>query len=362
MVVSNLNAKRGNFSLTNISFDVRDGSTLVVMGPNGCGKTTLLECIAGLQKVDSGTVIIDGIDVTGLPPEKRRVGYVPADYALFPHMTVRKNIWIAFRKSKGIGLEDLQRIIRLLRIDDLMDRRVESLSSGQKQRVAIARALAAGPSALLLDEPCSALDPPTREALRRGTDNTLRELFRELNAPVLYTTHDLLEATAIGDRIALMSNGKIEQIGLISEVFESPRSKFIAEFLGFNVFSGRVLSANATCTLVEVGGVVLSAEGRGDLSEDVKDVTVAIKPQDIALSLTRDAFEPRLGNCRCNTLSGVVRQVYTEGPMAKVYVDVGDLSLKAYVSPEYLEELGIKPGCPVFLHVKSSKIKVLPKA
>jgi len=361
IVVSNLNAKRGTFSLSDISFDVKDGSTLIIMGPNGCGKTTLLECIAGLQKVDSGSIVIDGVDVTKYPPEKRGVGYVPQDYALFPNMTVRKNILLAFKKSRGMGFDDLQRITRLLRIDNLMDRRVESLSSGQKQRVAIARALAAKPRVLLLDEPCSALDPPTREAFKRGMDNILKEAFREFNIPVLYATHDILEATAIGDKVALMNSGRIEQVGSVAEVFESPRSKFVAEFLGFNVLEGRVLSSNDAGTSIDVGGVVLSAEGRDGLPEGVRDVVVIIKPQDVILSLTKDALELKWSGCRCNALSGIVRQVYIEGSMAKVDVEIGDVGLKSYVNSEYLKELGVKPGGKVFVHIKASKIIVLPK-
>ncbi len=362
MVVSNLYAKRGTFFLKNVSIEAKDGSTLMIMGPNGCGKTTLLECVAGLQEIDSGSIVIDGVDVTNLPPEKRRIGYVPEDYALFPNMTVQKNILMAFKKSRGMGLDDLRRIIRLLQIDDLMYRRVESLSSGQKQRVAIARALAIRPSVLLLDEPCSALDPPTREAFRRGMGDILKEVFREFDIPVLYATHDLLEATAIGDEIALMSNGRIEQVGPVSEVFENPRSRFVAEFLGFNVLDGKVLSASAMGASIDVGGVVLRAEGLGAFPEDVKDVVVVIKPQDVILSPTREPFELKWRSCQCNVLSGVVKHIHIEGSMVKADVEVGDVSLKSYVSSEYLEGFEIKPGCKVFVHIRASKVIVLPKA
>lgn len=361
MVVSSLNARRGVFSLKNINFEVQKGSTLIIIGPNGCGKTTLLECIAGLQRVDSGNVIIDGIDVTHLPPERRRIGYVPADYALFPNMTAWKNIWIAFKKSKGMEFDDLQKIIRLLQINDLLDKRVECLSSGQKQRVAIARALALRPSVLLLDEPCSALDPPTKEAFRRGMGNLFKEVFREFDIPVLYVTHDLLEATAIGDRIALMSNGRIEQIGPVNEVFESPRSKFVAEFLGFNILNGRVVSNSTTGALIDIGGIVLNAEHQGGLLEGVEDVLVVIKPQDIVLSLTKEALGLKWRDCRCNVLSGIVKCVYMEGSIAKAEVEVGDVVLRAVISLERLDELDIKPEREVFVHIKASKVRVLPR-
>ncbi|MEM2614981.1 MAG: ATP-binding cassette domain-containing protein, partial [Nitrososphaerota archaeon] len=242
--VLGLCARLGSFSLTDISFDVQDGTFLVIMGPNGCGKTTLLECIAGLHEISSGRIMVDGVDVTYLPAEKRRIGYVPADCALFPRMTVRQNILLAFRKSRGMRLEDLRKILRTLQVEDLMDRSVEQLSSGQKQRVAIARALAANPSALLMDEPCSALDPPTKETFKGWINGVLKEVFHEFDIPVIYTTHDILEASAVGDKIAIINNGRVEQIGSVNEVFEEPRSKFIAEFLGYNVLTGRILSTN----------------------------------------------------------------------------------------------------------------------
>jgi ABC-type sugar transport system ATPase subunit len=361
IIVSNLNAKRGTFLLKDINFKVQSGSTLVIMGPNGCGKTTLLECIAGFQKIDSGSIVIDGIDVTHLPPEKRRVGYVPTDYMLFPNTTVQKNIWFAFKRSKGLSLNDLQRIIRLLQIEDLMDKKVEHLSSGQKQRVAIARALATRPHVLLLDEPCSALDPLMREVLKREFSNILKEIFHEFNISTIYTTHDLLEATTIGDKIALMNNGRIEQIGSPKEIFENPQSKFVAEFLGYNVFNGRVIYNNNTSILIDIGGAVLNAQYRENIPEDVKDVVVIIRPQDITLLLTNDVFKPEWRERHCNILNGIVRRVYMEKSIVKVEVEVNNITLRAETNLEYLEKLSIKPRCEVFIHISPSKIKILPR-
>mgnify|MGYP001626204543 FL=1 len=361
ITVLNLYARRGSFNLAEISFEVAKGSVLTVMGPNGCGKTTLLECIAGLCKVSSGNIIIDGVDVTGLPPEKRRVGYVPADYALFPNMTVRRNIWLAFKKSNGMCLDGLQRIIRLLQIEDVMDRNVECLSSGQKQKAAIARALAAKPNVLLLDEPCSALDTPTREIFRRGVNSMFKDVFREFSIPIIYTTHDLLEASVVGDKIAVMNYGRIEQIGCINDVFESPASKFIAEFLGYNVLIGHVVSASEAHVSVDVGGAVLNAEGCGNLHENFGEVIIVIRPQDIFLSPTKEVFKPKWKGCQCNILDGIVRGLRMEGSVVKADVVVGDVSLKAEISPDYLDSLHVKPGGKVFVQIKASKVKVLPK-
>ncbi|PUA34109.1 MAG: hypothetical protein B9J98_01635 [Candidatus Terraquivivens tikiterensis] len=295
------------------------------------------------------------------PPEKRRVGYVPADYALFPNMTVRKNIWIAFSKSKEMGLSELQKIVSLLQIDGLMERKVESLSSGQKQRTAIARALAAKPDVLLLDEPCAALDPPTRETFRKGISRILRDVFDEFNIPVLYTTHDLLEASVVGDKIAIMNDGRIEQIGFTAEVFENPCSKFVAEFLGYNVFNGKVVSKNAGYVSVDVGGVVLNVEKDKDLPENVEDVVVIVRPRDVVLSPTGEVAKPKWKGCLCNVLKGTVGCVYTEGSTVKADIVVGDVNLKAEIPSDYLEEFDVKPGDTVFANIRASRVKVLVK-
>lgn len=363
LMVSNLRAHRGAFNLVDISFDVADGSILTLMGPNGCGKTTLLECIAGIQRVCSGMIVMDEVDVTHLPPEKRYVGYVPTDYALFPNMTVRQNIWLAFKKARarGADLSDFQKIIHMLQIEDLMERSVEHLSSGQKQRVAIARALAAKPRVLLLDEPCSALDPPTREAFRRKINSMLKEVFREFDIPVLYTTHDLLEASAIGDKIAVMNDGRIEQIGHVDEVFESPNSSFIAEFLGYNVLSGQVVSASEVHVSVDVGGMLLVAERGGGELQKFEDVAVVIKPQDVNLSPTKEVFKPKWRGCQCNVLEGIIEGLYIEGSTVKVKVAIGGVELKAEVSPDYLNDVHLKLGDKVFAQIKVSRVKVIPR-
>lgn len=359
IVISNLYARRGSFSLVDISFTIQNESFLVIMGPNGCGKTTLLECIAGLCKVSSGKIIVDDVDITNLPPERRRVGYVPSDYALFPGMTVERNILLAFKKSKKMRLEDLRRILHILQIEDLMKKKVECLSSGQKQRAAIARALAAEPNVLLLDEPCSALDPPTKEAFRRGINDILKDIFHELSIPVIYTTHDILEASLVGDKIAIMKNGKIEQIGSLKEVFEEPRSRFIAEFLGYNVLSGSIISANESCISIKVGDETLVAGNSKSHLEPSREVLVIIKPQDISLTPMKEGINPKWGSCQCNVLKGVLKSLSIEGFMAKAEVMLSGFSLKAEINLEYIENFHI--GDSVFVHIKDSKVKVIPK-
>ncbi|MEM2631263.1 MAG: ABC transporter ATP-binding protein [Candidatus Bathyarchaeia archaeon] len=357
--VLNLHACRGSFSLVGINFEVPKGSFLTFVGPNGCGKTTLLECLAGLQKVKAGRIIIDGVDVTNLPPEKRRIGYVPADYALFPNMTVRQNINFGARKAKDIEPSELLKIAQLLRVENIMDRNVESLSSGEKQRVALARALAAKPKVLLLDEPCSSLDPPTKEMLKTQVKSILIKALCEVNVSVIYTTHDLVEASVISDKIAVMNNGRIEQVGLKDEIFENPKSRFVSEFLGYNVFNGRIVSAEHGKAFVKVGNAVLEAEECEILPRD--DVTVVIRPQDVTLSPNKEIAKHKWKHCRCNVLNGTVEKMYQAGSSVRVEVNIGEAYLKADVSQDWLEEFNIKVGSKIYAQIKASRVKILPK-
>jgi len=212
-----------------VSFDVEEGEIVVVVGPSGCGKSSLLRVIAGLDPISSGHIVLDGSDVTILPPEKRRVGLVFQDHALFPHLRVDQNI--------AFGLTDLDRAARSQRIGELLElvrltgvakRYPHELSGGEQQRIALARALAPNPAVVLLDEPFAGLDPSLREEVR--TD--VMEALRSRNAAAVLVTHDREEALALGDRVAVMSGGQIHQIGEPEELFERPSDRFVATFLG----------------------------------------------------------------------------------------------------------------------------------
>ena len=221
-------------ALEDVSLDVHDGEFFTLVGPSGCGKTTTLRIVAGLEKPSAGTVEFGGVDVAGRPPEERDVGIVFQNYALFPHMTVAENVAYGLRfrdPPDGTTAED--RVADLLDLVDLAgmdDRNPQELSGGQQQRVALARALAPGPDVLLLDEPMSALDARLRERLRRQ----IREIQQSLSITTLYVTHDQAEALAISDRIAIMNEGHIEQVGTPEAVYREPESRFVAEFVGDN--------------------------------------------------------------------------------------------------------------------------------
>jgi iron(III) transport system ATP-binding protein len=212
-----------------VSFNVADGELVVIVGPSGCGKSTLLRAIAGLDPTTAGRIVLDGADVSGSPPEKRRIGLVFQDHALFPHRRVDQNI--------AFGLTGLDRAARSRRVDELLElvrlpgvakRYPHELSGGEQQRIALARALAPDPAVVLLDEPFASLDPSLRDDVR--TD--VIEVLRNRSAAAVLVTHDREEALALGDRVAVMSHGQMLQIGRPDDVYERPNDRFVATFLG----------------------------------------------------------------------------------------------------------------------------------
>lgn len=221
-----------------IDLDIEPGELLVLLGPSGCGKTTTLRMVSGLESITSGAVTIDGADVSRTTPQDRDVAMVFQSYALYPHKTVRENIAFPLAKMDLTQAEIESRImetVELLDIEDLLEKQPAALSGGQRQRVAVGRALARRPSVLLMDEPLSNLDAK----LRVRTRSELRDLQQRLGITTLYVTHDQEEAMSLADRIAVMNNGEIEQVGTPEEVYQQPDTEFIASFLGdpsMNIF------------------------------------------------------------------------------------------------------------------------------
>jgi ABC-type sugar transport system ATPase subunit len=223
-------ARHGDFELRIDALDVREGEYVVLLGPSGAGKSVLLETIAGLRLLDSGRVLFDGEDVTAWPPERRRVGLVSQKPSLFPHMTVRRNILFGQRYAREAAGEFTRRadeLAQMLRVDHLLDRGVGDLSGGEAQRIALARALVTRPRVLLLDEPLGPLDENLREELAAE----LRGVHDRLHTTTVHVTHDQSEARALGDRVAVMSGGRVLQIGTVEEVFSRPADDFVARFL-----------------------------------------------------------------------------------------------------------------------------------
>src|SRR3954471_10596103 len=230
----------GVTAVDGVSLAIRRGELFALLGPSGCGKTTLLRMIAGLEEPDSGTIRIAGADVTSVPAHRRPVNMVFQQYALFPHLTVERNVAFGLRyKSlpRAARAERVAAALALVRLTGFERRRPDQLSGGQRQRGALARALVLEPQVLLLDEPLAALDPN----LRREVQVELKSLQRSLGISFVFVTHDREEALALSDRIAVMDHGRVEQVGSPVEVFETPETEFVARFLGAtNLFTGEI--------------------------------------------------------------------------------------------------------------------------
>src|SRR5438094_1017591 len=266
-----------------ISFDVRPGEFFSLLGPSGCGKTTTLRCIAGFESLSEGSIRLAGARLDDKPPHRRDVGLVFQNYALFPHLTVFDNIAFGLRLRRVPKAEIADRVDRMLQLVDLAGmaaRYPAQLSGGQQQRVAIARSLVLEPRILMFDEPLSNLDFKLRIQMREE----LRNLQRRLGKTSIYVTHDQTEALALSDRIAVLSHGRIEQIGTPGDIYERPATAFVAEFIGSsNMLRARIVEGVdcATIIVTEAGlRLCCRAEANGIL-EDGADVSVLLRPERI---------------------------------------------------------------------------------
>lgn len=277
--IKGLNIDLGEFHLNDINLQINEGEYFVLLGPTGAGKSVLLECIAGIYKPDSGTVCINGQDVTRHYPEERNVGYVPQDYALFPNMTVRQNLGYGLKARKEVASviqEKAGAMMDHLGITHLHNRLPQFLSGGEKQRVALGRALITQPGILLLDEPLSALD----ENLRSKLAQELRKIQKDLNRAFLHVCHSFDEASFVADRIAIMRQGVIEQVGTIQEILTKPSSLFIAEFTRMRNFHEGVAEAvSGGCRIKTSSGSIVHSTDR--VFEG--PVIFGIRPEEIAL-------------------------------------------------------------------------------
>ena len=321
------------FELGPIALTVEQ-EVLSVLGPSGCGKTTLLWLVAGLMRPDAGSISLDGGSLNDRPPEARGMGLVFQDGALFPNMTARENIVYACADSGQVT-----ELAETFEIEDVLDRHPQALSGGERQRVALARTLATEPDALLLDEPLSSLDAPIRRRLR----TELAALFESIAIPVVLVTHDQRTATALGDRITVLRDGTVEQVGTPPEVLTQPVSEFVAEFTGNeNVFEGEIISQNGETTVVRVGGVSINARGCGSVGSAV---SACIHPARVQVQ--RITNNPK--GCSDNTLSGRIRRWMNEGDGYRAEIKVKDapITLTATVSPPLFDNLSVDVGSDV---------------
>lgn len=344
--IESLSRKWKTFALDKLSLKIESGEYFVILGPTGAGKTLLLELIAGFHSPDSGKILIEGKDVTNLPPEKHDLAFVYQDYSLFPHMSVKKNIEFGMRMKKIKSQEKLREIAKDLRITHLLERHPLTLSGGEQQRVSLARALVTDPKILLLDEPLSALDPRTQESARELLSN----IHKNKKLTVMHITHDQTEARIMADRIAVIMDGKLMQVGTPEEIFEKPVDSRVASFVGFeNMLSGRVTSADRGLLRIEAGKIAIYASG--DI-EAGSEVHAFLRPENIVISKTSAQSSIR------NSLHGRVTEVWILGALVRVKIDCGIL-LNALITRQSAEEMDIHPGVPVYVQFKASSVHVL---
>ena len=301
--------------LENISFDVAEGEALVLLGASGSGKTTILRIIAGLEQPYTGKVILHGKDVTELPARERGVGVIFQSYALFPKMTVEKNIGyglkIRRRRRKEIK-RTVNELLSLVQLEEHRKKYPSQLSGGQQQRVAIARTLAYNPEVLLFDEPFGALDAQTRVHLRRE----IRALLRKVNVPAVFITHDQEEALELGDRIAVIKAGHIEQIGTPREIYNHPATEYVATFLG----SANIVEGVWRENKVEICGAFIAAQADAGRFTEGQPIRLAFRPEDVSLSKTESLPE---GSCRLS--KGVIEEISFAGAYERLSIRL-DLS------------------------------------
>lgn len=268
--------------LQNITFHVAEGEALVLLGASGSGKTTILRIIAGLEQPYTGKVVLHNKDVTELPARERGVGVIFQSYALFPKMTVEKNIGYGLRirhRSRKEVRQTVEDLLKLVQLEEHRKKYPSQLSGGQQQRVAIARTLAYKPEVLLFDEPFGALDAQTRGHLRRE----IRRLLKKVNVPAIFITHDQEEALELGDRIAVINLGNIEQIGTPAEVYNNPANEYVATFLGAaNILEGTVRGEG-----IEIGGALVRAKIDRDRFKDGQAVKMVFRPEDVSVNKTQ---------------------------------------------------------------------------
>jgi len=270
-------------ALRGISFDIRDNEFFTLLGPSGCGKTTLLRALAGFEHITGGTIRLFGQDIADMPAHKRPINTVFQHYALFPHMTIAENVGYGLKRLKKPADEikaTVADMLRLVKMERFADRLPTQLSGGQQQRVALARALAPHPKVLLLDEPTSALDLKLRQAMRQE----LKQIQAKTGITFIFVTHDQDEALSMSDRIAVMSEGHVQQVGTPTEIYEHPANRFVAGFVGdANFIKARVTGTNGSKVTCKTGsGHELSAGGLR-LSPAAGEVTLFVRPEKVRL-------------------------------------------------------------------------------
>lgn len=345
--IQNISKDLGEFHLRNVSLDISEGEYFVFIGPTGAGKSILLETLAGIYTPDSGSIFLDGRDITSIPSRERNIGMVYQDYALFPYLTVDDNIAFGLKTLK-MPKEDIRNKVEELKefmgIGHLAHRYSGTLSGGEQQKVAIARAIAIEPRVLLLDEPLSALDSQTKRHLREG----LMRVNKEYGITMVHVTHDQVEGMILADRIGVMMNGRLMQVGPVASVFNKPTDEAVAAFVGAeNVLVGTIVSNE--------GGSGEIRTSSGDFIHAITDyeegdVKMFVRPEDIILSV-----EPCEGSAQ-NRMVSPVTELQNMGPLVRVTLENG---LVALVTKRAVLTLGVAVGMEVHAAFKATSVHVV---
>jgi sulfate transport system ATP-binding protein len=350
--IRNVSKNFGDFrALKDVSLNIESGELVALLGPSGCGKTTLLRIIAGLENADTGSILFDDEDTTGLHVRERQVGFVFQHYALFRHMTVFENVAFGLRvkprgqrPGEGQIRQKVHELLKLVQLDWLADRFPSQLSGGQRQRIALARALAVEPRVLLLDEPFGALDAKVRKELRRW----LRRLHDELHVTSIFVTHDQEEALEVADRVVLMNAGNIEQVGSPQEVWDHPASPFVYGFLGdVNLFHGRAHEGE-----VKLGDMLLASPEHADAQH--AKAFAYVRPHDLDV----ERYAPGAGLDAQGRPRGIVARLdraIVVGPVARLELvpadghkpaqnATADGLIEAQIPAQQFQEMGFREG------------------
>ncbi len=342
---------RGNVgevtAVQDVNLEIQKGELVTLLGPSGCGKTTTLRMIAGFEFPTSGRIVLDGQEINSLPPHKRDMSMVFQSYALFPHLTVFENVAYGLnvqRLDKKTIRGHVGRVLDLVHLQGYGDRAPGQLSGGQQQRVALARALVMEPKVLLMDEPLSNLDAKLREEMR----TEIRRIQRELNITSVYVTHDQIEAMTLSDRIVVMNEGLIEQIGSPVEIYRYPNSRFVANFIGrANFIPGVVLAqSNSTLTVQTLGERITLSNIKRDFHEG-EPVTLIVRPEMIQIKKRGGVYQ------------GVVRQAVYLGDMIEYAVEIGGVSILGTETDPRVTEL-FPEGENITLDFAEDCVQVLP--
>ncbi len=337
-------------ALEDFSLEVRRGEFLTLLGPSGSGKTTILRLVAGFEQPQSGQILINGRDASPLPPYRRNVNTVFQHYALFPHLNVFRNVAFGLEQKKLPSAEIRQRVRSILEMVELPgkeDRDPHQLSGGERQRVALARALVLEPAVLLLDEPLGALD----QKLRQQMQVELKRLRERLGITFIFVTHDQQEARTMTDRIVVMNEGAIEQVGTPSEIYNSPRTRFVASFIGtLNLLEGRILDACAGAVEID-----------GQRATTRRDLNGAKSGDSRAMALRPEALRLGAGGEDRNTLAGVIEDVAVLGAVVRVRVRLAQAAVIVDTFNSGADDLPVQ-GAPVAVNFGRDDLIVLGSA